>query len=128
MREILPHSSMLSLMLRGNFIEDEILHAARHILENHKVPIRVSLAFQVQHDIQRLGSVSPIKTLDGLRASFQITKSRRKEHQKWSKSLGFQVWDKDAEDHIGWIDSHFRQWIEGSKCGKADGEDYKRRA
>ena len=125
--EILPTFSMLSLMLRRIFIEDEILHAARHILENHTVPIWVSLALQIQLDIQRLNTLHPIKAFEDLKKSFQATKARCKAHQDWSKSLGFQIWRKSNDEHVGVVASQFGDWIEGGKCGRHDGEDIRHR-
>ena len=127
LREILPNFSMLSLMLRGGFIEDEILHAARHILENHNAPIWVSLALQIQLDIHRLGSLHSINAFQDLKNSFQVTKSRCEKHQKWSKSLGFEVWKHGSEEHVQIVARDFGEWIEGSKCGKADRQEYARR-
>ncbi len=130
MNEILPDSLMISLMLRRGFIEDEIVHAARFLLENHKVCIWVSLAFQIQLDIQHLNKLHPIKAFDDLKSSFQVTKARVKEHGTWSKSLDFEVWPKSKDTHVQWLNSEFAKWIEGSQeggCGKADGEEVMRR-
>ncbi len=107
-------------MLRRAFIEDEILHAARHILENHNVPLWVSFAFQIQLDIQRLDSLKSIPAFKDLKETFTETKSRYKEHRKWSKSLESEIWDPSSEDHVHSIVKEFGDWIEGTRCGRAD--------
>lgn len=126
LREILPNFSMLSLMLRRTFIEDEILHAARHILENRNVPLWVSFALQVQLDIQRLDSFIPIDALKDLKNAYADTKARYKAHREWSESIGVETWLKDSEGHLSTVVTDFGQWIEGSKCGKADVDEYNR--
>ncbi|KIV76834.1 hypothetical protein PV11_08693 [Exophiala sideris] len=120
LREILPNFCMLSLMLRGAFVEDEILHAARHIVENRNVPLWVSFALQVQLDIQHLDTFVHIDAFKDLKIAYADTKARHKEHKKWTESLDFEIWPKDSEGHLNTMVSDFGQWIEGSKCGKRD--------
>ncbi|KAK5452350.1 hypothetical protein LTS15_007416 [Exophiala xenobiotica] len=120
LHEIFPTCCMLSLMLRRGFVEDEILHAARHILENHNVPLWVSFAFQVQLDIQRLDSLKSIPAFKDLKEAYAETKSRHKEHRKWSQPLGLEIWDQSSEDHVHSIVKEFGAWIEGTRCGLAD--------
>ncbi|KIX95045.1 uncharacterized protein Z520_09355 [Fonsecaea multimorphosa CBS 102226] len=121
--EILPNFSLLSLMLRGKFIEDEILHAARHILENHNVPIWVSLALQIQLDIQRIGEIKTIHAFADLKRAYEVTKFRAEEHQKWHASLEFEIWDKSWHNHVRTLVEDFGEWINGKTCGKSDGEE-----
>ncbi|KIW27641.1 uncharacterized protein PV07_07365 [Cladophialophora immunda] len=121
--EILPHFSMLSLMLRGKFIEDEILHAARHILENHNVPIWVSLALQIQLDIQRLSETKSLRAFRDLKEAYEVIKFRAEEYQKWHESLGVEIWDKSWHSQIRILVDQFGEWIKGKNCGKSDGKE-----
>ncbi|KAK5312452.1 hypothetical protein LTR93_011323 [Exophiala xenobiotica] len=100
LREIIPNFSMLSLMLRRTFIEDEILHAARHILENRNVPLWVSFALQAQLHIQRLNSFIPIDALKDWKNAYE--------------SLGVETCPKDSEGHLSTGVTDFGQWTEGS--------------
>ncbi|KAK6371290.1 hypothetical protein LTS17_009021 [Exophiala oligosperma] len=125
LREILPTSCMLSLLFKKTFIEDEILHAARHLIENHNVPVWVTFAFQVQLDMQRLNTIQPIPAFKGLVESYADTKSRYKAHRDWSKSLGHKIWELDG--NVRSLVKEFGEWIEGSKCGRADPTEYKLR-
>lgn len=118
---------MLSLMLRRAFIEDEILHAARHVLENHNVPLWVSLALQVQLDIQRLDSVAHLQTFDDLKKAYAVTTQRYKDHQEWSQSLNCEIWEEGGQAHLASLAEQFGEWVKGSKYGKADCEEVRRR-
>ncbi|EHY60040.1 hypothetical protein HRR83_006398 [Exophiala dermatitidis] len=118
--EILPNFCMLSLMLKGAFIEDEILHAARHVLHNHNVPVWVSFALQIQLDIQRVDSILHLPAFEDLKKAYAVTKQKYKDHRKWTKSLGFEIWDKRRHNHVAMLTEQFGDWIEEGKPGKAD--------
>ncbi|KAL6245621.1 hypothetical protein RBB50_007620 [Rhinocladiella similis] len=122
LREILPTSCMLSLMFKNAFVEDEILHAARHLIENQSVPVWVSFAFQVQLDMQRLNDIKPIAAFEDLVASFADIKSRYKRHRAWIKSRGHAVWD--LEGSVRGLVKEFGDWIVGSKVGRADPTEF----
>ncbi|OAL30062.1 hypothetical protein AYO20_08966 [Fonsecaea nubica] len=120
---ILPHFSLLSLMLRGKFIEDEILHAARHILENRNCPIWVSLALQIQLDIQRVGKTKPIRAFQDLNQAYDVIKLRAEEHQKWYETHGVEIRWKSWHDHIDRLLNEYGIWIKGKICGKSEGKE-----
>ncbi|EXJ66064.1 uncharacterized protein A1O5_10678 [Cladophialophora psammophila CBS 110553] len=121
--EILPNFSLLSLMLRGKFIEDEILHAARHILENRNAPIWVSLALQIQLDIQRVDEVKAVRAFRDLKQAYEVIKFRAEEHHKWRRSLGYEIWENSWHNHVQTVVDEFGEWIKGKNCGKSDGEE-----
>jgi hypothetical protein len=114
-------------MLRRTFIEDEILHAARHIVDNHNVPLWVSFAYQIQLDIQQAQVTHSFSAFEDVKKSYRETKCRYEEHDKWHKSLSHDVWDKSSNNHVLDVVEEFGQWIEGSRCGKADPVEIYRR-
>lgn len=120
--EILPNFSLLCLMLRGTFIEDEILHAARHILETRKTPIWVSLALQIQLDIEQLGEVKTVPAFRDLKQIYEVIKLRSEVHKTWHESLGVEVWHETWHNHVQKLVDDFGQWIKGKTVGKSDGE------
>ncbi|KIW76268.1 hypothetical protein Z517_11014 [Fonsecaea pedrosoi CBS 271.37] len=119
---ILPNFSLLSLMLRGKFIEDEILHAARHILENRNCPIWVSLALQIQLDIQRVGTIKTIRAFQDLNQAFDVIKLRVEEHQKWYETHGVEIRWK-WHDHLTRSLDGYGIWIKGKICSKSEVND-----
>ncbi|KAJ9603282.1 hypothetical protein H2200_012060 [Cladophialophora chaetospira] len=120
LKEILPNFSLLSLMIRGIFLEDEILHAARHILETKVVSIWVSFALQLQLDLERLGQVKPVPAFRDLKQAFEVIRKRADKHFKWTESLEGEIWTKTWQEHVRTLVSQFNEWIDGKNCGKSN--------
>jgi hypothetical protein len=95
LEEILPHGSMLNLMINKAFVEDEFLHSCRHINQNYSVPIWASLALLIQLDIKWVSSIFPSDTLQDLKNACQVTKARMKAHDNWVNSCDYRVWTEN---------------------------------
>ncbi|OQU97291.1 hypothetical protein CLAIMM_03243 [Cladophialophora immunda] len=95
----------------------------RHILENHNVSIWVSLALQIQLDIQRLSETKSLRAFRDLKEAYEVIKFRAEEYQKWHESLGVEIWDKSWHSQIRILVDQFGEWIKGKNCGKSDGKE-----
>jgi hypothetical protein len=120
LKEILPNFSLLALMIRGVFIEDDVLRAARHIIENQAAPIRTMFALQLQLDIQRLGERYPIAAFSDLRDTFENVCSQADQYFKWLTTIDFKPWDNTWNKHVHTLIEQFEDWIEGKASGTSD--------